>query len=411
MSIEQAKTGDERAFVELVDPYRRELQLHCYRMLGSLQDAEDLVQETLLAAWRGLGAFQERASLRAWLYRIATNRCLNALRERGRRPAVEETMTAPPPTRYIEPSWLEPYPDAMLPDPAPGPEARYEQREATQLAFVASLQYLPERQRAALVLRDALGFRTDEVAAMLDATPQSVKAALQRARATLEERVPELERAPLPESPAERELIARFSDAVEAGDTARVVALLTDEARLTMPPLPLEYTGREPIAAFLDYRAEVRGAPLEVRPTRANGQPAFGCYLRSRAWGMLALTLSGEQIAELTFFSDPSLVGRFGLPRRISARSPVDRLESGEQHVEPEGEARVPVIEGVLISDRGQDRKAVGGESLVETVDLGEVRVDLLLGHPAVREQSLLERAGAHVEEQLVEAQRHRPVR
>jgi Sigma-70, region 4 len=208
-------------------------------------------------------------------------------------------------------------PRRQLPDLAPGPEARYEQREATQLAFVAGLQQLPERQRAALVLRDALGFRTEEVASMLDVTPQSVKGALQRARATLDARVPALERAPLPDSPAERELIAQFSDAVEAGDTERVVALLTEEARLTMPPLPLEYTGHEPIAAFFDYRATVRGAPLELRPTRANGQPAFGCYLHSRAWGMLALTLSAGQIAELTFFFDPSLLGWFGLPRRI----------------------------------------------------------------------------------------------
>src|SRR4051812_31047770 len=286
-------------------------------MLGSLQDAEDLVQETLLAAWRGIGDFEQRASLRAWLYRIATNRCLNALRERGRRPAVEETLMAPPPTRPVEPIWLEPYPDSALPDLAAGPEARYEQREATQLAFVAGLQQLPERQRAALVLRDVLGFRTEEVAAMLDVTPQSIKGALQRARATLDEHVPEREREPLPDSPAERELVARFSDAFEAGDTARVVALLTDEARLTMPPLPLEYTGHAAIAAFLDYRAEIRGAPLELRPTRANHQPAFGCYLHSRAWGMLALTLSGERIAEITAFSDPSLVARFGLPRQI----------------------------------------------------------------------------------------------
>jgi RNA polymerase sigma-70 factor (TIGR02960 family) len=317
MSIEQAKAGDERAFAALAEPHRRELQVHCYRMLGSLQDAEDLVQETLLAAWRGLDGFEERASLRAWLYRIATNRCLNALRERGRRPVVEDLPMAPPPTRYVEPSWLEPYPDTALPDLAPGPEARYEQREATQLAFVAGLQQLPERQRAALVLRDVLGFRTEEVAAMLDVTRQSVKGALQRARATLDEHLPELARAPLPDSPAERDLVARFSDALEAGDTARVVALLTDEARLTMPPLPLEYTGQAAIAAFIDNRAEVRGVPLELRPTRANGQPAFGCYLHSRAWGMLALTLSGEQIAEIAFFPEQSLVARFGLPRQI----------------------------------------------------------------------------------------------
>ena len=152
---------------------------------------------------------------------------------------------------------------------------------------------------------------------MLDVSPQSVKSALQRARATLDERMPKLERAPLPDSPAERELIARFSDAVEAGDSARIVALLTDEALLAMPPLPLVYVGHQPIARFLDNRTEVRGAPLQLRPTRANGQPGFGSYLHSRAWGMLALTLSGGQISELTFFSDPSLLGRFGLPRQI----------------------------------------------------------------------------------------------
>jgi RNA polymerase sigma-70 factor, ECF subfamily len=316
MSIELAKAGDERAFTALMRPYRHELQLHCYRMLGSIQDAEDALQETLLAAWRGLGGFEERASLRAWLYRIATNRCLNALRERGRRP-VEDTMELPAPTRYVEPSWLEPYPDSALPDLSPGPEARYEQREATQLAFISGLQQLPGRQRAALVLRDVLGFRTEEVAGMLAVTPQSVKAALQRARARVNQRGPERERAPLPDSPAERKLVALFSDALEAGDAERLVSLLTDEARLTMPPLPVEYIGHAAIAAFLNRREEVRGAPLQLRPTRANGQPAFGAYLRSRGWGIVAVTLSGEQIAELTFFSDPSLIDRFGLPRHI----------------------------------------------------------------------------------------------
>ncbi len=317
MTIELAKTGDERAFAAIVDPYRRELQLHCYRMLGSVQDAEDLVQETLLAAWRGLRGFEERASLRAWLYRIATNRCLNALRDRGRRPVVEDPPGMPPPTGYVEPVWLEPYPDMMLPDLAPGPDTRYEQREATGLAFLVGLQHLPERQRAVLVLRDALGFRTEEVAAMLDVTPDSVKSALQRARATLEQRMPTRERAPMPDSPAERELITRFSDAIEAGDSRRVVELLRDDARLTMPPLPLEYTGAGAIAAFIDDRTRVRGAALRLRPTRANGRPAFGCYLHSQAWGMFVLTLSGEDIAELTFFGDPSLLSRFGLPPSV----------------------------------------------------------------------------------------------
>lgn len=317
MSIQSAKAGDERAFGELVKPFERELRVHCYRMLGSLPDAEDLLQETLLAAWRGLGGFEERASLRAWLYRIATNRCLNALRERSRRPVVEELRGTPPPTRYIEPFWLDPYPDDALPDPAPGPEARYEQREATQLAFVAGLQQLPERQRAALVLRDVLGFRNDEVAAMLDVTPQSIKGALARARTSLQGGVRAHESAPLPDSPAERELVARFSDAMESGDTASLVALLSDDARLTMPPLPLEYVGHVAIGAFLDQRAEVRGAPLQVRPTRANGHSAFGCYLHGQGCGMLALTLGGDHVVEMTFFFDRSLVDWFGLPREI----------------------------------------------------------------------------------------------
>ncbi len=200
VDLERAKGGDERAFASLVEPFRRELQLHCYRLLGSVQDAEDLVQETLLAAWRGLNGFEERASLRSWLYRIATNRSLNAIRERGRRPATENTMRPSRTRRAVEPSWLEPYADSALPDPAPGPEARYEQREAIQLSFIVALQQLPAKQRAALVLRDVLGFHTDEAASILETTPQSVKAALQRARATLDSYTVERQQAPLPAS-------------------------------------------------------------------------------------------------------------------------------------------------------------------------------------------------------------------
>jgi len=221
--LSRARAGDEKAFGELVDPYRRELQLHCYRMLGSIQDAEDLLQETLLAAWRGLDRFEGRASLRAWLYRIATNRCLNAFRDRKRRPQEVSSMVEPPePTRIAEPTWLEPYPDALLEgiaDAAAGPAARYETRESVGLAFVAALQHLPPRQRAALVLRDALGFDTTETATMLDTSEGSVKGALQRARATLDERHPQgvLERAPLPDSAHERELVGHFAAAVERG--------------------------------------------------------------------------------------------------------------------------------------------------------------------------------------------------
>jgi RNA polymerase sigma-70 factor (ECF subfamily) len=328
-ALSRARAGDEDAFRKLVDPYRVELQLHCYRILGSLQDAEDQLQETLLAAWRGLEGFEERASLRAWLYRIATNRCLNVLRDRRRRPQEVPSMVQPPePTRRVEPTWLEPYPDGLLEglaDTAPGPEARYETREAVALAFVAALQHLPPRQRAALVLRDVLGFHTTEVAEMLQSSEASVKGALQRARATLEERMPsrDRERAPAPGSARERELVGRFAAAVEQGDTDGVVSLLTDDAWLTMPPLPLEYQGPEPIGAFLRHRAELRGAPLRVVPTRANGQPAFGCYLPdaqaaiARAYGMIVLTLEGDAIAAITWFADTGVFRQFGLPRTL----------------------------------------------------------------------------------------------
>jgi len=328
-ALRRARAGDENAFRELTDPYRRELQLHCYRILGSLQDAEDQLQETLLAAWRGLEGFKERASLRAWLYRIATNRCLNALRDRGRRPQEVPSMVEPPePTRRVEPVWLEPYPDVLLEglaDTAPGPEARYETRESVGLAFAAALQTLPPRQRAALVLRDVLGFHTAEVAEMLDSSEGSVKGALQRARATLDERVPHggRERAPLPSSASERELVGRFAAAVERGDTEAVVSLLTDDAWLTMPPEPYEYQGARPIARFLHDRAARRGANLRLVPTRANGQPAFGCYLPdaqapiARAYGLMVLTLGEDSISAITWFAERSLFPRFGLPRTL----------------------------------------------------------------------------------------------
>ncbi len=328
-ALSRARAGDEDAFRELIDPYRRELQLHCYRILGSLQDAEDAMQETLLAAWRGLEGFEGRASLRAWLYRIATNRCLNALRDRRRRPQEVPSMVEPPePTRRVEPMWLEPYPDVLLEglvDTAPGPEARYETRESVGLAFVAALQRLPPRQRAALVLRDVLGFHRAEVAEMLGSSEASVKGALQRARTTLDERLPPggRERAPLPGSARERELVGRFAAAVERGDTECVVSLLTDDALLTMPPQPLEYQGRAAIAAFLRHRAELRGATLRVVQTRANTQPAFGCYLPdahaavARPYGLIVLTLEGNAVAAITWFADTSVFRNFGLPRML----------------------------------------------------------------------------------------------
>jgi RNA polymerase sigma-70 factor (ECF subfamily) len=326
--LTRARAGDEVAFRDLIDPYRRELRLHCYRILGSLQDAEDQLQETLLAAWRGLDGFEERASMRAWLYRIATNRCLNALRDRGRRPQEVPSMVEPPePTRMAEPIWLEPYPDVLLEglaDATPGPEARYDTRESVGLAFVAALQHLPPRQRAALVLHDALAFRTAEVAEMLDTSQASIKGALQRARATVDDRLPHhgRDRASLPSAARERELAGRFAAALERGDTDGIVSLLTDDAWLTMPPQPYEYQGAPTIAGFLHQRTTLHGN-LRLVPTRANGQPAFGCYQPdpqapiARAYGLVALTLSDDRISAITWFGERSLLAHFGLPRTL----------------------------------------------------------------------------------------------
>jgi RNA polymerase sigma-70 factor (TIGR02960 family) len=327
--LARARSGDAAAFRELTEPYRRELQAHCYRMLGSVQDAEDLVQETLLAAWRGIEAFEGRASVRSWLYRIATNRCLNALRARSRRPQEVQPMVDPPePTRRTEPVWLDPYPDVLLeglPDRSPGPAARYEAKESIELAFIVALQGLPPRQRAALVLKDVLGFRTAEVAEMLDTGEASVKGALQRARATLEQRLPAADRdqAPQPNSASERELVGRFADAYESGDVDELVSLLTDDALVTMPPQPLEYEGHEAIAALLRDRAEVRGAPVRIVPTRANTQPAFGCYLVdedaavARPYALIVLTLEGDAIAAMTWFAHTGVFRQFGLPQTL----------------------------------------------------------------------------------------------
>ena len=260
-ALERARAGDEEAFRALTDPYRRELQVHCYRILGSVQDAEDLVQETLLAAWRGLDGYEERASVRTWLYRIATNRCLNALRDSGRRPEAMKGSDGwspmPEPTRMGEPIWLQPYPDTLLegvPDRADGPETRYETKEAVGLAFVSGLQRMPATQRAVLVLRDVLGYRAAEVADMLDSTEASVNSALQRARAAVESAPPRPAGGALPTSPAARELLNRFAESFEAGDVDAVVELLTEDAWIRMPPQPHEYQGRAAIADFLRSR-------------------------------------------------------------------------------------------------------------------------------------------------------------
>ena len=232
------------------------------------------------------------------------------------------------PTRLIEPIWLEPYPDVLLEglaDAAPGPDARYEARESVELAFIVALQALPSRQRVLLVLCDVLGFRLVEAADMLDTGETSAKGALQRARAGLRKRLPDgdRERAPLPDSAVERRLVGRFADAVESGDVGELVALLTEDARLTMPPLPLEYQGHDAIGAFLRHREEVRGRPLRVVPTRANTQPAFGCYLPdtqtgiAHAHAIFVLTLEGHGVSAITWFGDKSVFPRFGLSRTL----------------------------------------------------------------------------------------------
>ena len=330
--ITRARAGDADAFRELTEPYRRELLVHCYRMLGSFQDAEDALQETLLAAWRGLGGFEGRASMRTWLYRIAINRCLNALRSASRRPAKEwdiPSVEPPEPTQLGEVVWLQPFPDALLHEGAIdvplGPEASYEQSEAISLAFVTAVQLLPARQRAVLILRDVLGYHANEVADMLDSSVESVNSALKRARASLQQRrLPpsgEREAPPAPDSPSEQALAAKFVSAYESGDLDELVALLTADIRVPMSPIPLEYQGRDAVARFC---ASIFGSGrrFDLVPTRANGQPAFGAYLRAHnggirhGTGLLVLTLTGDQICAITRFEN-SVLPWFGLPRSL----------------------------------------------------------------------------------------------
>ncbi len=327
--ITRAKAGDNEAFRKLIEPYCRELHVHCYRMLGSLQDAEDILQETLLAAWQGLGAFEGRATIRTWLYRIATNRCLNALRSASRRPASEwdiPHVEPPEPTRLGEVVWLEPYPDALFEgviEVPLGPEARYQQTEAISLAFVTALQLLPARQRAVLILREVLGYQADEVADMLDSTVESVNSAIKRARASLRRRAPtpgDREAPPAQGSPAERALVAHFVRAWEAGDVDALVALLTANVTVSMPPIPLEYHGRDIVARFC--ASLLRRRSHDLVPTRANGQPAFGAYLRAgtggtrHGTGLFVLTLEGDRICAMTRF-DSSVLPWFGLPHSL----------------------------------------------------------------------------------------------
>lgn len=326
--IDRARAGDEAAFEALVGPYRRELRAHAYRMLGSLADAEDVLQETMLAAWRGLGGFEGRASLRTWLYRIATTRSLNLLRSARRRPLAAPTLDVEPPapSRHGEVMWLEPFPDALLdavPDPGAGPEGRYDAREAISLAFVTALQLLPPQQRAVLILRDVLAFTAREAASMLGASEAAVSSALKRARATLARELPSRDRPP-PTAEVERDLLERFVAAFEAADVGGIVALMSEDAWLRMPPVPLEYQGRELIHDFFATVAFRPGRRYRLVPTRANGQPAFGVYRFDpangvgRAFGMLVVTLEGDRVAAVTRFENGALE-RSGLPRTLEA--------------------------------------------------------------------------------------------
>jgi RNA polymerase sigma-70 factor (TIGR02960 family) len=330
--LERARAGDEQAFAELTEPFRRELHVHCYRILGCLQDAEDALQETLLAAWRGLDGYEQRASLRTWLYRIATNRCLNQLRAGSRRAPVGDMpfgdAPVPEATRETEIIWLEPMPDVLLEtlaDSAPGPAAVYAAHESISLSFITILQTLPPRQRACLVLRDVLGFHAAEVAEMLESSEESVTSALKRARATLAAD-PELLRSPppAPDSPEERELLRKLTIAYETSDVDALVALLTEDVWIRMPPLPLEYQGRETTRQFMRDVVFGGGRSYRVLPTRANLQPAFGMYPRDeatglyRAYGVVVFTLSGSEVAAITRF-DNSVLGHFGLPRTLPA--------------------------------------------------------------------------------------------
>jgi RNA polymerase sigma-70 factor, ECF subfamily len=328
-----AQQGDEDAFGRLVRRYRAELLAHCYRMLGSVPDAEDALQEALLSAWRGLGRFEGRSSLRSWLYKIATNACLKAIERRPKRVLPLDYGPAADPhdgpgEPLVESVWVEPYPDERLglEDGLAAPDASYEQREGVELAFIAALQHLPARQRAVLILREVLGFSGGEVAEALETTPASVYSALQRAHETIDGRLPEQSQQATLRSLEDqelREIVDGFVDAWERDDVDAIAAMLADEATMAMPPLPTWYRGREAVAAFL------RGWPLsgekrwQVIPTRANGQLAFGQYRWDAekaamvSHAITLLTLEGRRIKEITAFLTREPFGRFGLPTEI----------------------------------------------------------------------------------------------
>ena len=323
-AMSSASAADAETFQRLTEPYRRELQLHCYRMLGSIHDAEDLVQETFLRAWRGFHAFEGRSSVRNWLYRIATNICLNALESRAvaqrLRPGALEPVAGR--LREIDPEadvpWLEPYPDAALegvPDTAPGPEARYAMRESVHLAFVAAIQRLPPRQRAVVLLRDVLGWSPSETAGLLESTVASVNSALQRGRVTLGRRLAGV--GPEPDE-RQRALLERYVRTWEDGDPDGFAAMLREDVVLSMPPLPQWYVGRIPVVEF--FANVLAQLQFRVVLTASNRQPALAMYARSgpsadwETHAIQLLSFRGDAITRVTAFRDQRLFARFGLP-------------------------------------------------------------------------------------------------
>jgi RNA polymerase sigma-70 factor (ECF subfamily) len=329
-----AVAGDARAFHQLTEPHRRELLVHCYRMLGSLDDADDAVQESLLKAWRGLAGFEGRSTVRAWLYRIATNVCLDAVEHRARRvlpPTIARSADPhlPPDPDDPDMPWLQPYPDALLevvdPHPLADPAAVIVHRERIELAFIAAVQYLPPRQRAVLLLREVLGWSAAETARILDTTPASVNSALQRARSTLDTHLPATGGAATAAA-EQAELVARYVRAWHDKDVPALVSLLREDASMAMPPTPSWYKGRDHIAIYLQRLfASPWGLDLRVVITGANRQPALAVYGPGdddhRPFAIKVLTIHNGLIAAITGFVDPGLFGRFGLPPRLPASS------------------------------------------------------------------------------------------
>jgi RNA polymerase sigma-70 factor, ECF subfamily len=323
------ETTDKAAFAEAAERHRRELQVHCYRMTGSLEESEDLVQETFLRAWRGRRDFRGRSSLRTWLYRIATNACLDALQRRSRRVLAADVAAADPATTdlgEVDLLWLQPYPDDLLveiPDEAAGPVAAAEAKETIELAFMAAIQHLPPRQRAVLILRDALGWSARETAALMETSVAAANSALQRARATLQERLPAARsdwgRAP-GAGATERDLLRRYIEAMESADIDGLVAMLAADARMTMPPYPTWFAGARAIADFHAATVWVGGRAYRHVATRANRQPAAAVYMRApgddafRPLAIDVLRVDAGRVAEINAFVLPELLPRFGLP-------------------------------------------------------------------------------------------------